>query len=157
MTGAATGRSRGECLAVISLLFGSLVVLTDLVAKDKGVGTGAAVVAGVAVLAVFHAQLLSWRSLLGLTLLTILFVPIRRYSLPASLPFHLEVYRIVAAVVIVCWLLSLLVDGRVRLRRSGLEAPIFAYLAAILLSLCVNTGRLTGVGSFTVKSLMFFL
>src|SRR5581483_1991464 len=38
MTGAATGRSRGECLAAIAILVGSLFVLAELVAKGKGAG-----------------------------------------------------------------------------------------------------------------------
>jgi polysaccharide biosynthesis protein PslJ len=157
MISAATGRSRGECLAVITTILVSLVVLGEAVANGRAVGTAGAVVAAIALLSVFHAQLLSWRFLLGLTLVAILFVPIRRYSLPARLPFHLELYRIVAAIVIISWLLSLLVDRRVRFRRSGLEKPFLCYVAAIILSLCVNTSRVNDVTSYTVKSLTFFL
>jgi O-antigen ligase len=151
------GRSRRESRAVLAILVGSLVLLAGLVARGQGMGVGGAVVAAVALVAVFHAQLLSWRTLLAATLLTILFVPIRRYSLPSSLPFQLELYRIVAALVIVFWLLSLLVDPRVRMRKSGLELPLLCYVAAIVLSLCVNTGRLEAVSSFAIKNLMFFL
>src|SRR4051794_18538 len=40
--------------------------------------------------AVAHRVLLSWKSLLTLLILVVLFIPIRRYALPAGLPFDLE-------------------------------------------------------------------
>ncbi len=42
---------------------------------------------------------LSWRSLLSAVILVILFIPIRRYELPGSLPFQLEPYRVLIAFV----------------------------------------------------------
>src|SRR5712692_1969044 len=55
---------------------------------------------------------MGWRGLLSLTLCIILFVPIRRYTLPGHLPFHLELYRVVVAFVALGWTTSLLVDRR---------------------------------------------
>ncbi len=157
MISAATGRSRRECATVITIILLSLLVLSGSVAVGRHTGLVAVGLAALMVLAVFHVQLLSWKSLLGLTLVTILFVPIRRYSLPASLPLQLELYRIVTAVVILFWLLSIMADSKVTFRKTGLELPIGCYLAAILLSLCVNPGRANAVGSFVVKNLMFFI
>ena len=42
-----------------------------------------------------------WPHLLGGLILVIMLVPIRRYSLPANLPFQLELYRLVVAALVV--------------------------------------------------------
>jgi hypothetical protein len=108
-------------------------------------------------LVVAHRFLLSWSSLLGLTLCTILFIPMKRYAFPASLPFHLEPYRFVVGCILVAWLGSLLIDQRLALRRSGFEAPIFALFGAILISIVANIRRVDAVGTDFVKTLTFFL
>ena len=87
----------------------------------------------------------------------ILFVPIGRYTLPAELPFQLELYRVVIALVAVAWLSSLLIDPRTRLRSSGTEAPVAAFLIAILMSILFNLPRVESVSSFFDKSITFFL
>ena len=71
-----------------------------------------------------------WRHLLAGLILVILLVPIRRYSLPADLPFQLELYRLFVAVLVVGWIGSLLVDRRVRLRRTGFEGPLAVILGS---------------------------
>ena len=68
-------------------------------------------------LAALHHSLLRWHSLLGLIVVVVLFIPIGRYHLPGSLPFNLELYRVVVALVVLIWLTSLLIDRRVTLRR----------------------------------------
>jgi hypothetical protein len=98
-----------------------------------------------------------WRSLLALIVLVVLYIPIRRYTLPASLPINLEIYRVVVLVVLLLWLAALLVDPRIRLRRSGLDAPIVFFLVAILLSLIANVHRVSDVGGDVIKVVSFFL
>ena len=48
------------------------------------------VIALLAAAALTHRTLLAWRVLLPFLLLTIMFVPIRRYAFPGSLPFELS-------------------------------------------------------------------
>ena len=55
-------------------------------------------------------------------ILVILFIPIRRYSLPGNLPFELEPYRLLVMLLLVGWGASLLVDPRIRFRRTGSKA-----------------------------------
>jgi hypothetical protein len=100
-----------------------------------------------------------WRALLVGLLLVILFVPIRRYQLPAALPFHLELYRLFIVVLFALWLVALLIDPRVRLRRTGLEAPLFACLLAVLVSIAANGGRIGAqrLDTPVVKFFSFFL
>ena len=99
----------------------------------------------------------AWPRLIGALILLILFVPIRRYFLPVSLPFQLEPYRIFVALLLLGWCASLLVDSRTRLRRTGFEGPILVIVASSVASIVANPGRVAGVSSFVDKKLMFFL
>jgi polysaccharide biosynthesis protein PslJ len=102
--------------------------------------------------------LVSWPALVSGVVVVIFFIPIKRYTLPASLPFHLEPYRVVIALVAIAWLTSLLIDRRVRLRGSGLEAPLAIFVFAALASVAVNGSHLDAVGltSYVIKTLTFF-
>ena len=149
-------RRRLGVVAAPTFVITLLVLLTAAVASGHGVRAMVAVLVLAIPLAIAHERLLSWRSLLALVIVTILFVPIKRYTLPASLPFNLELYRVVVALLIGAWLMSLLIDPRVRVRRSGFEAPLAFLLIAILLSLTSNIRRVSTVGADVVKSMTFF-
>jgi len=109
--------------------------------------------------AVFLSKAIRWESLVALLIGVIFFIPIKRYTLPASLPFNLEPYRILVAAIVAVWLVALLVDPRVQLRRSGYDGPIVSFLLVALFSLVVNPGRLRqpGVSVEAIKTLTFFL
>ena len=113
-------------------------------------------IALLAVGALTHRTLLSWRVLLPFLLLTIMFVPIRRYAFPGNLPFELEPYRLVVLFIGVGWLASLLVDARVRARRSGLEGPFALLLIAVIASIAVNPGHVAAIQGDVVKRVTFF-
>lgn len=137
-------------------------VLLSLLAFGVTVGEGssakllAPLVLAVAVAAVAASRLLQWRTLLGLIVLVILFIPIRRYSMPGGLPFSLEPYRILVALVALVWLTSLLIDSRVRLRRTGLEGPLALFVVGALLSELFNPSRAGALTTEVVKKLSFF-
>ena len=152
-----TGEAQRGPLISSVIVLASLTVLTLTVVTYSTVKVAAPVLAIVVLLAVAHKQLLAWRTLLGLTIAIILFIPIRRYSLPASLPIQLEPYRVMVALVATVWVTALLIDPRVRLRRSGLEVPIAVFLLAILGSLLANPKRVEETNSFVVKGVTFFL
>ena len=103
-----------------------------------------------------YRWLATWRSLLGLVAAVILFIPIKRYSLPASLPFQLEPYRILVFIVIAAWLLALLADPKVRLRRTEFDGPILFYALAITFSLLMNVHRVSSLSQDVFKTLLFF-
>jgi O-antigen ligase len=119
-------------------------------------GTAALVVL-VTLIALTRPVFLAWPKLIAALIVIILFIPIRRYALPASLPFQLEPYRIFVAFLVLAWCASLLVDPRTRLRRTGLEGPLFAILGTTFLSLAANPGRVAAFSSEIDKKLMFFL
>ena len=116
-------------------------------------GAGALFLAAVAV----RRPYVRWEAVLVALVLVILFIPIRRYRVPGDLPFQLEPYRVLVGLILTGWVGALLVDPRVRLRRSGLDGPIALVVAATLGSLAVNPGRFAAVEPTALKSITFFL
>jgi hypothetical protein len=138
-------------------------VLVAALAVQLAAVTGAAMslVLALAVGAVGGAALirrggLEWSTLLAVILALVLAVPIHRYTLPGALPFRLEPYRLAVALTIALWISALLIDRRVRLRRTGLEAPLGLLLAATVASVVVNGDRVSELGGDVAKSLTFF-
>jgi polysaccharide biosynthesis protein PslJ len=151
------GAERGPIVA-IGFVFGALALLTATVLAGSGASQAAPLIAVGVVLVVAYRTLLTWPAVLCGLVLVILFIPIKRYSLPGHLPFELEPYRIYVAVVAVMWLAALLVDPRIRLRASGLEAPLFLFVVAALGSVIFNGARITelDVHAEVTKQLTFF-
>jgi polysaccharide biosynthesis protein PslJ len=118
-----------------------------------------AAMAGGLVVAAWHRYLLAWPTLLGLLLVVILFLPIRRYTLGAGFPIDLEPYRLVVALVLIAWMLSLLADPDTRWRKTGLEIPVIGFSVVVLLSLAFNVGRVNelGISGEVLKQASFFL
>ena len=109
------------------------------------------------VLVAFQDALLDWRTMLGVILAIILFVPIRRYTVAGNLPVELEPYRVAIIAVLLCWFCALLADPKVRWRRTGLEWPIAALVCALLLSMAANLDRIDAAGSTVIKNFTFFV
>jgi hypothetical protein len=108
-------------------------------------------------LAAAARALLAWKTLLALVAIVILFIPIRRYSLPGQLPFELEPYRLLVALIVAGWISSLLIDPRVQLRRTGLEGPIGLCLVGVIGSLAFNVRRFQSVETYSLKQVSFFI
>ena len=85
--------------------------------------------------------------LVALIVWVILFIPMKVYSLPATLPFKLEMYRLLVALIAAGWLLSLLADPRVRFRRTPVDGPIRLFVFAVLGSVIVNRSRVNTLES----------
>ena len=145
-------RGLGASTVAIS---GALVLLTATLWLNAPALNVAPLVAAVALIAVGHRVLLQWHALLATLIVVILFIPIRRYELPGSLPFSLEPYRLLVALIFAGWLAALLVDGRVRLRGTGLDGPVALIAAGALGSIVANAGRVAGLSSDVMKELTF--
>jgi hypothetical protein len=98
-----------------------------------------------------------WQLVLGALIVVILFLPIRRYAMPGGLPIALEPYRILAALALGGWLFALLTNPRVRLRATGLEAPIAMMVVASFASLVANPARVNEVGTEVLKRAGFVI
>jgi hypothetical protein len=137
---------------------GALAILATSIAAPRLPLFQVVPVIVMAAIAMFtHRTLFAWRALLPTLMLTILFIPIRRYAFPGNLPFELEPYRLVVLFVGFGWLASLLVDPRVRARLTGLEGPLLLLLAAAIGSIVLNPGYVTAIQGDVVKRLTFFL
>jgi hypothetical protein len=145
-------------LAPPAAIVGSVTLLTFAIVTQTGVRFAAPIALLSVVLATGHRALLKWPSLLTGIVIVIFFIPIKRYALPAGLPFSLEPYRLLIAVVAVAWLTSLMIDPELKLRTSGLEAPIAAFIFAAVASVGFNVGHIDSLGltQYVVKTLTFF-
>lgn len=105
-----------------------------------------------------HRWLLQWRTLTGILVIVILVIPIRRYTFPASLPFQLEPYRLLVAVLAVIWVGALLIEPRIRARRTGVEGALWLFALGILVSVGVNVARIDsgGLADNVAKQITFF-
>jgi polysaccharide biosynthesis protein PslJ len=141
-------------IVLSSLLILSLTVPAGLPALEVSLVVILGTIAAVA-----YRRMLTWRSLLATTVLVVLFIPIKRYSLPGNLPFELEPYRLFVAFIVVLWIAALLVDPRARLRTHGFEAPMLLIVVSVVGSVLANGPRISelGVDTEVTKALTFFL
>ena len=151
-----TGEGRRGPVVSSFIVVGAVARLGTTIVSNTRVSVAAPLIGATVALVLGYRRLLTWRALIGLTILIILFIPIRRYALPSALPFQLEPYRLVIAFIAVGWISSLLVDPRVRLRSTTIDTPLMFFLIVILLSLIANPKRVSAVEQDTVKKLMFF-
>jgi hypothetical protein len=149
-------RSQQTTLVPIVLLTCALAYLTvHQVAGTPPLGLPIATLAALAAL-IAARPVVPWRLALLALVLVILFIPIRRYVMPGDMPFQLEPYRLLVAILLLGWTASLLVDPRVRARRSGFEGPMAAILLAAILSDAANAGQAMAFQSEVIKALTFF-
>jgi O-antigen ligase len=153
--GAAPRAGRAERWLWAVLALGLLAVVASALRGSNANLLLGLLVVGLVIVSYQHV-LLAWRTMLGLILAVILFIPIRRYTVGGSLPIELEPYRIVIALVLACWFCALAADPAVRWRRTGLEAPIAAVLLAMLFSMAANLSRVDHAGTLVIKQFSFF-
>jgi hypothetical protein len=149
------GGRRGSVASLIALI-AAPILLAGSVVTGSDSPKRVALLACVVVVATTFRSYIKWSSLLAVILMTIMFIPIGRYSLPINLPFQLEPYRVIVGIVLLGWIASLLVDPRVKFRPSGLHVPVYAFSLVILLSLITNPSRVAEYNGEVVKRLMFF-
>jgi len=153
----AGGADRG---AVVSsgVVVGSLMLLALSVFTGARPVETTPVLAAVIGLAIGYKRLLAWPSLTVGLVLVILFIPIRRYTIPFNLPFQLEPYRLLVLFIALAAFSSFLIDPRVKIRATGFEAPLVLIVFALLGSDVANSARIAelGVHSDVIKRLTFF-
>ena len=148
---------RAERALWVAVGIGVAVVLAAAVLRVQANPILAAVVLPLALIA-YQRTVLAWQTLLGLTLLVILFIPIRRYTVGGGLPVELEPYRLLARgrarVLAVRGLrrpARCAGGGRASRRRSSLV------IAAILGSLALNVSARQRGQRLVLKQVTFFL
>lgn len=118
-----------------------------------------AVVTALMLAALTHHFFLRWEIQVSVIVLTVLLIPLGRYELPGNLPFNLEPYRLLVALIGATWFATLLSDPALRWKRIGFLGPLLAMFLAILTSDALNTARIEqyDVLPEVVKSLTLFL
>src|SRR5438477_124980 len=76
----------------------------------------------------------AWRNAMVVLVCVIWFVPIREFSLPVVLPFHLELYRFVILLMLMALVNSAL-SGGLKVTTLGRRKPIVVLIAITLLSM----------------------
>jgi polysaccharide biosynthesis protein PslJ len=152
------GAERGPILAA-GFVFGALALLTTTVLTGSAEAEVAPLIALGVVFVIAYRTLLAWPALLAGLVIVILFIPIKRYTLPGHLPFELEPYRLLVAVIVALWIAALLVDPRVKLRKHGFEAPMLLIVLSVVGSIIANGPRISelALDSEVTKSVTFFL
>jgi hypothetical protein len=153
------GEAQRGPAASTGIVLGCLLLLTFTVFTGLPVLQIAPLLALLITASVAYRAALSWPALVGFLIVIILFIPIRRYTAAGHLPFQAEPYRIFVAILFAGWLLSLLADPRVKLRRSGLEGPLGLLVIACVGSIVFNSGRIHsfGVSSEVNKKITFLI
>jgi polysaccharide biosynthesis protein PslJ len=141
----------------------AVLVVTSLAGLALGVASGVSTIGTTAaavlvtIVAATRVTTISWPKLIGALILIILLIPIRRYSLPGTLPIQLELYRLFVVFLVLGWFASLMVDSRTQFRKTGFEGPLLVILGAAFASVVANAGRVATASSEVGKSLMFLL
>lgn len=108
--------------------------------------TVGALVGLVACLYLFRAAVFSWPGAAIALVVVICLVPARRYTLPVSLPFAAEPYRLVVVLLLAIVIGALLLDPAFRWRRLEFGGPVAFFFATQLLSIAVNVPGLVDLG-----------
>ena len=143
----------------LALVSAASLFLASSALTGRGPGYVAPLMALVALLIVWRPTVIAWRNSVVALLLIVLFIPIRRYTLSFHLPFQLEPYRCFVLLLAAAWAGFLLLDQRLRVRATGLEAPLALLAVAVLGSIVTNYSSITDEDLSTeiVKKLTFWI
>ncbi|HWH98182.1 MAG TPA: hypothetical protein VNS80_07425, partial [Pseudolysinimonas sp.] len=114
--------------ALLLIAVGAGVLFADPLAVGALLGL-------VACLYLFRAAIFSWPGAAIALVVVICLVPARRYTLPVSLPFAAEPYRIVVLVLLAAVIGALLLDPAFRWRRLEFSGPVGFFFATQLVSI----------------------
>jgi hypothetical protein len=153
---AAAPRAERDAAPATALLAGLAVTALTLLSPVPIWFVFPAAAAAAALVAV-HRALLAWHTLAGVLLAFVLFMPMRRYTLPFDAGIQLEPYRVLVAFIVAGWGAMLLADRGTSLRRTGLEGPILAIALTTMASIVLNLGEIADSGATreVLKSLTF--
>ena len=135
----------------LAIVGAGLAVLCAAVAVERGVDVAAALLAVAALLTAAHRVAARWEMLIALLLIVILLIPIKRYEFAVALPFDLEPYRILIAMLVGLWAAALLVDRGIEPRGTFLDRPILLVTLTVIFSVALNPDAITHfdvVGAF---------
>ena len=140
---------RPSALPVAALVGGGAIALGVGVVAGGDAAFAGAVAFFVAVLLSLGQtkwQVFTWPNAFLVFIAVIWLVPIKLYRLPVNLPFQLELYRVLIAVLVLAFVVNSLVSKR-QVEALGAGKPLFLLAAAALSSQIVNAGAIDVPGS----------
>lgn len=149
MSGFELRSARPESVLPLALVVLTMAFLAATVVAGRDAAPAAGLLVLVSLVAVAHRSLVRWEVQVAALIVIVLTIPIKRYEFAVALPFDLEPYRVATAIVIAIWISALLVDPRVRLRRSALDAPLLFYMAVVFASVALNPEAITNFSPIT--------
>jgi O-antigen ligase len=100
-----------------------------------------------------------WSRLLKLFIAALFLIPANLYKLPVNLPFDLEIYRLAAFLMFGAWFVALLIDKKVKLRKTPFDFYLFLISFSVFISMIINLKRFELSQEFSqgVKAFFYFL
>jgi hypothetical protein len=132
----------------VTFAIGALMFVGGLRADMRGMAIGGVAFAAASLLAARDARgtaVFTWPNALSLLVIVVWLLPIKRYRLPVTLPFHLEPYRVIIMLLVVALVVALIL-GRQRLSAGGMGLPLAALALSVLLSQYFNLKVLDPLG-----------
>lgn len=158
MTGVRLG-TVPRSLAIVGAAL-ALMTVSIGVGQLKATELLAAGVAGYGLARVLVVVLAQWSWLIyGLAAIDLLIPEDSRYVVHGvnSVGFQFQPYRVIVTVIIIGWFTALMIDPRVRARKTKFEGPIILYWVAVIGSDLFNASAVSAVSTNVVKSLTLAL
>lgn len=127
---ASAGRQVVAALIIATIAGVAVLTLPPIVAGSLLVGT--------AVLYLARRLVFSWVGGLALLVAVVMFIPVRRYSLPIPLPFALEPYRVVIVLLLLAVVGALVLDRTRRWQPVAFGWPVGIFFATLIVSVIAN-------------------
>jgi polysaccharide biosynthesis protein PslJ len=149
---------RTTAIGVAALGALSLAAGTLLGPRETLAGAAVLVVASLLAMRELATPTVTWPNAIAAFVLVMWLVPARGYRLPISLPFNLEPYRVVLAVLLV-FLLVGVSNGRLKLEFLGFGVPLLILAGTAVVAAILNYQELANAfeGGGALKSLSYFL
>lgn len=99
-----------------------------------------------------------WTGIAKVMIAALLLVPSEIYRLPVTLPFDLDVYRVVIIIVLVIWATALMLEPEIKFRATPFDLMIAFLMLSVFLSLLVNLSSYEPNQEFAdaIKGTVFF-
>jgi hypothetical protein len=140
--------------------FGALSLAAGTVLGPQETLAGAAVFVAACLLAMreLSTPTITWPNAVAGFVLVMWLVPARGYRLPISLPFNLEPYRVLLAVLLLV-LIAAAISGRLKLEFLGFGVPLLVLAGTAMVAAILNYDELANAfeGGGALKSLSYFL
>ncbi len=142
----------------VKILYGlfALLAVASIILATSNVGYLGFLIPGALLTA--YLKKIKWVDLLKIYLAILFLVPKASYKMLGGLPMDIDPSRVFATLLLFLWLSLLLIDPSFKIKRTGLEAPLFAFLFFLFVTIVLNLDLYTfNELSASLKSVLLFL